>query len=84
MPFAVYILRSLRNEKHYVGFTSRSVSERLAEHNRGHRGAWSSGNRPFEVIYQESYDSESEAHARERFLKTGKGREWLKSRLDQA
>jgi len=81
MPFTVYVLRSLRNGRHYVGFTSRRVEQRLEEHNRGYPRGWSSRNRPFEVIYQEVHGSEGEARARERFLKTGRGREWLRARL---
>jgi len=81
MPFTVYVLRSLRNGRHYTGFTSRPIEERLAEHNRGYPKGWCSRNRPFEVIYQEMHDSEPEARARERFLKTGRGRDWLRGRV---
>ncbi len=77
MAFTVYVLRSLRNGRHYVGFTSRSLEERLSEHNRGYPRGWTSRNGPFEVVRQETYYSEAEARARERFLKSGKGREWL-------
>ena len=81
MSFTVYVLRSLRNGRHYVGFTSRPLEQRLEEHNRGYPRGWSSRNRPFEVVYQEVHDSEGEARARERFLKGGRGREWLRARL---
>ena len=81
MPFTVYVLRSLRNGRHYVGFTSRRVEQRLEEHNRGYPRGWSSRNKPFEVVYQEVHGSEREARARERFLKSGRGREWLRGRL---
>jgi len=81
MPFTVYVLRSLRNGRHYVGFTSRPLEQRLEEHNRGHPKGWSSRNGPFEAVYQEKYDGESEARARERFLKSGRGREWLRAWL---
>lgn len=78
MPtFTVYVLRSLRNQRHYVGFTSRDVQERLHEHNRGYPKGWSSRNRPFQLVYRESYSSGTEARAREKFLKSGRGREWL-------
>jgi len=81
MPFTVYVLRSLRNGRYYVGFTSRPVEQRLEEHNRGFPRGWSSRNGPFEVVHQESYGSEGEARRRERFLKSGRGREWLKAWL---
>ena len=75
MPFTVYVLRSLRNGRHYVGFTSRPLEQRLQEHNRGYPKGWPSHNRPFEVVYQEVHECEDEARARERFLKSGRGRE---------
>ena len=81
MPFTVYVLRSLRNGRHYIGFTSRPVEQRLEEHNRGHPRGWSSRNRPFEVVYREEHGLEGEARARERFLKSGRGREWLRAWL---
>ena len=77
----VYVLRSLRNGRHYVGFTSRSLERRLEEHNRGYPKGWTSHNGPFEVVYQEAYECEREARARERFLKSGRGREWLMAQL---
>ena len=81
MPFTVYVLRSLRNGRHYTGFTSRPLERRLAEHNRGYPKGWSSRNRPFEVLYQEMCASEVEARARERFLKSGRGRQWLRAQV---
>ena len=81
MRCTVYVLRSLRNGRHYTGFTSRPIEKRLAEHNRGYPTGWSSRNRPFEVIHREMYDCEPEARARERFLKSGRGRDWLRGRV---
>ena len=81
MPFTVYVLRSLRNGRHYVGFTSRPIEQRLEEHNRGYPRGWSSRNSPFEVIYQELHGSADEARGRERFLKSGRGRKWLGARM---
>ena len=79
--YTAYVLRSLKNGRIYKGFTSRPMPERLGEHNRGYPEGWSSRNRPFELVYQESFASEAEARAKERFLKSGKAREWLRRRL---
>ena len=84
MLFTVYVLRSRRNRWHYTGFTSRAIEERLAENNRGYPKGWSSRDRPFEVIYKEMHDSEQKARARERFLKSGRGRDWLRGRVERA
>ena len=76
--FTVYVLRSLKNGRHYSGFSSRDMGTRLREHNNGAAGGWTSRNGPFEVIYTEEHATEVEARARERSLKSGHGREWLK------
>ncbi|MEK7248527.1 MAG: GIY-YIG nuclease family protein [Chloroflexota bacterium] len=79
--FTVYVLRSASNSRRYVGFTGRSVMERLSEHNRGLANGWTSRNGPFTLVYTEEYHSEPEARQREKFLKSGQGREWLNRRL---
>ncbi len=66
----------MKNSKRYVGFTSKKPEERLKEHNKGDN-AWTSQNRPLELIYSEIYETKTKAIKRERFLKTGKGREFL-------
>ena len=70
----VYVLRSLKNGKRYVGFTRGSVEERLKQHNSG-SNRWTRRNRPLILLMVEEYRSPEEAQARERFLKTGAGRE---------
>ncbi|MDD5583934.1 MAG: GIY-YIG nuclease family protein [Candidatus Omnitrophica bacterium] len=74
--FRIYVLKSLRNSKKYIGFTSKEVSARLEEHNSG-TNSWTRQNRPFELIYSENFNSEHEARAREKFLKSGQGRKYL-------
>ena len=74
----VYVIQSLKNEKRYVGFTRKSAEARLTEHNRG-CNVWSRHNKPFTLIYAEIFVSLHEATRRERFLKSGKGREYLQS-----
>ncbi len=76
MNFHVYVLRSVKNGKRYVGSTSKDAMERLAEHNAG-VNRWTKSNRPFILLYVEDFSSRTEARKRENFLKTGQGREWL-------
>jgi len=75
--YYVYILRSLRNQKSYVGFTSKEVKDRLNEHNVG-SNKWTSENGPFELIYYESFYCEKDARCRELFLKSGVGKKLVK------
>ena len=77
--FSVYVLRSLVTGRLYTGYTS-DLSHRLAQHNHGitkstqHDGPW-------ELVHTEHFATRSEAMRRERYLKTGKGREEIKSLL---
>lgn len=73
----VYILRSLRNNKTYIGFTSKSADKRLKEHNLG-SNKWTSQNGPFKLIYYESFVCKEDALNKERFLKTGVGKKLIK------
>ena len=78
--FSIYVLKSKRNGKRYIGFTSKSIEERLDEHNSG-SNAWTRQNKPFELIYSELYKDEKAALKREKFLKSGQGRQFLNSSL---
>jgi len=73
--YKVYVLKSKKDNKRYVGYTS-DVAERLIEHNRG-KVKSTFKRRPLELIYSESYHDELEAKRRERFLKSGQGRKFL-------
>ena len=77
--YTVYVLKSLRDGKQYTGYSS-DVNRRILEHNSGKTES-TRRRRPFELIYTEEYQSEEEAKERERFLKSGKGREELKKLL---
>ena len=74
--FIVYVLKSLKNKKRYVGYTGRNLDLRLKEHNNGY-SKFTKHNGPFEIYYKEFYDNKSEAIKRERFLKSGQGRKFL-------
>ena len=80
--FVVYILYSKKFNKNYNGFTSNLI-ERFKSHNvlaiKGHTIKF----RPWEVIYVEFFISKAEAMKREKFLKTGKGRELIKKIIEE-
>ena len=71
-----YILKSLRNNKRYVGSTEINPRERLKQHNYG-SNTWTRQNKPFKLRYFEKHSSITEAKKREHFLKSGRGRQDL-------
>lgn len=73
--FTVYILKSLRDQKRYIGFTE-NLERRLHEHNSGL--VKSTKHRQLLIlIHTENFDTKREAEDKERFYKTGKGKEFL-------
>ena len=71
----VYVLKSLKDGRRYIGYTS-NIERRLKEHNAGTTES-TRYRRPFELIYTEAYQTENEAKLREKFFKSGRGREEL-------
>lgn len=71
--YFVYFLKSVKNGKTYVGYTSQDVFTRLKQHNCG-VNSWTKQNRPFELIYNEKYYCKEDARSRELFYKTGFGK----------
>ena len=82
MSYNVYVLKSLKNHKRYVGFSYKDPKLRLREHNIG-ANKWTRINKPFILVYQEEYRTKTEAIRREKFLKSGQGRKWLDSFLKE-
>ncbi len=74
----VYVLE-LNNGRRYVGHTN-NLERRLYEHRNG-RSPFTRKYRVKKLIYFEKYNMRSEAMKREKFLKSGKGREWLNQKL---
>ncbi len=77
----VYVIQSLKNMRLYIGVTERNPVERLAEHNAGKTES-NLMNRPYKLVYHETFKSLEIALKRERFLKSGKGREILKTKIN--
>ncbi len=73
--FFVYVLQSERTGRLYIGSTE-NLERRLAEHNTDL--ATATKNRgPWRLMHSEFFTTRKEAMARERYLKTGKGRAQL-------
>lgn len=75
--YIVYILKSLKSSKNYVGYTAKRINERLQEHNKG-LNKWTKTYRPFKLVYYETYVCKTDAIRRERFFKSGQGKKLKK------
>lgn len=81
--YYVYVLKSLKDEKLYIGSTN-NLKRRLSEHNNGLSSSTKS-RRPFELRYYEAYFSEYDARKREYALKKdGKALGQLKRRISES
>ncbi len=77
--FYVYVLQSEKDGNWYTGSTS-DLKRRLQEHNKGYNFS-TKNRRPWELIYYEASLNENDAKARERYLKSGMGKRYLRNRL---
>jgi putative endonuclease len=75
--FTVYAIQSEVDKRIYVGF-SKDVNNRLKEHN-SKKTKSTKGFIPWKLIYQEQINTRIEARKREKYLKSGVGKEFLKS-----
>ncbi len=73
----VYALRSLIDNNLYIGISA-DPSRRLKDHNFGMTSS-NRSRRPFELIYKGKCSDRVAARKREKYLKSGSGREFLKS-----
>ena len=78
--FTVYVLRSKTTHKFYIGQTE-GLQRRLLEHNIG-IARYTRGRGPWRLILREEYATRADAMKREKFLKSGQGRVWLKAILN--
>jgi len=76
--FVVYILYSERFNKNYTGFTSNLI-ERFKSHNYLGTKRFTLKFRPWAVIHVEFFNSKSEAIKREKYFKTGTGRQFIQN-----
>jgi len=77
--FYVYVIKSETSDKTYIGQTS-DLEKRLKQHNDpgNNFSKYTKQNKgPWKLVYKEEVATRSEALRREKFLKSGKGRELL-------
>jgi len=77
--FYTYVLKSRVDKKLYVGWTNNLIS-RLKKHNNKQVDA-TKFRVPFDLIYYEACNNKEDAVRREKQLKTGFGRAYLKRRI---
>ena len=75
----VYVLRSMRDDGFYIGYSA-NLRKRLEQHSNG-KSLATSFRKPWRLIYYEAYLEQNDALGRERYLKSGGGRKFLKSQL---
>ncbi len=75
----VYALKSGKDGTLYVGITE-DTERRLKEHNLG-KATYTKGHRPWVLVYREMATDWPAARKREKYLKNGVGKEWLKAAL---
>lgn len=78
--YSVYVLENTANQSWYIGFTS-NLKRRMSEHLSGRGGRTTKIGGGWKLIYAEAYLHKEDARGRERFLKSGSGRKFLKKQL---
>lgn len=77
--YYTYILQSQQKDILYKGSTA-NLEVRIQQHNDG-LVSFTKKYRPWKLIYHETFTTRAEAMAREKFFKSGKGRDWLKENI---
>lgn len=75
----VYVLHSKKDNQLYVG-SSQDVKKRLQDHNEGKVPA-TRDRIPLEIVHYEAFANKYDAFFREKWLKTGWGRKYLRKSL---
>ncbi len=75
--FYVYVLKSRLDSTLYIGLTQ-DLARRLQQHNRGLERN-TKAKRPYVVLLSKRFETRAAARAREKYYKSGFGREILKA-----
>ncbi len=80
MKYWIYILKSVKYEKTYVGLTN-DLNRRLYEHNSG-KSIYTNKFKPWEILYTEELQDLKCARIREKYYKSAAGRRRIKKILN--
>ena len=72
--FTIYVIRSAHGRR-YIGYTE-NLARRLNQHNTG-MSRFTSRDSNWQLVYKEEYPTRAEAIGREKWLKSGVGRDFL-------
>jgi putative endonuclease len=78
--YYVYVLKSGIDKRLYKCITN-NLKRRLKEHNSGKHKS-TKGYTPWNLVYFEEVSTRIEARKREKYFKSGIGRDYLKNKLD--
>ena len=79
--FYTYILKSKKDGKMYTGYTN-NLRKRFKQHADG-KSTYTKSRGPYELVYYEACLEEEDARSRESYLKSGRGKCFIKSRLNR-
>ena len=74
--YYVYAIKSLSRNNIYVGLTN-NLERRIYDHNKGYNRTTKPYS-PFLTIYTQDFNSRIEARLREKYLKSGVGKDFLR------
>ena len=77
--YYTYVLQSKNNKILYTGSTA-DLRKRFKEHNSNLVG-FTKNRGPWDLVYYEACLNEQDARSREKYLKSGMGKRYLKNRL---
>ena len=77
--YFVYVLKSEKDDKFYIGFTN-DVKKRCRDHNNGSNKS-TRDRRPLKLVYYEAHCDKDDALRRERYFKTSKGKTTIRQIL---
>src|SRR3989344_5065759 len=78
--YYTYLLENKNDKSWYIGYTS-NLKKRISDHVSGNGALTTKRKISWRLIYYEAYIDKNDAEGRERFLKSGSGRKYLKKQL---
>lgn len=78
--YYTYLLENQDDKSWYIGYSS-DLQKRLAQHVSGQGGQTTKNKSQWKLVYYEAYLNKKDAQGRERFLKSGSGRKYIKKQL---